>query len=201
MIFKDLLFRTNIDEVLKYLFKIYSDEVRFEEKYKETFNKLRGMEPEIEKDFLELFVVEQKEYLEDGETYIGVYGVDRVDREHYALDFTPWDKWLGMTVVEKSVEKYGVVCFVAECLHEMTFISFDEVKIQEELEELNRRVEIIEKGEEKFYTFEEVVAHLNEEFGFDCKVTERTLEEKEEDKRRYEEVSKFNEEKMNEVLK
>ena len=204
VILKDLFFKVNIKEVLDYLHKTYEDEIQLDDKYTEVFNKLRKMPPVKDKDLLELFVVEQKEYFEYGVNYIAVYGIDRVENEHYALDFVPWGKWLGLPIVEKSLKKYGAVCFVAECLHEMTCISFDEAKIQEEEEELNRRIasiEKVEKGMEKSYTIDEVIAHLNEEFDFGFTVVERTLEEKEEDKQRYKEVAKFNQEKMDEVLK
>lgn len=201
MIFKELLEDVEIEEVLKYLFNTYKNEEKFEKGYRDTFDKLLKLDPITEDNDLLLFVVERKQTFGDEEEhFISVYGKSIEDNEHYALDFTPWNRWLGMTIVERSLNKYGKICFVAECLREMTFISFDEDKIQEEFDNLKAISERIDAGIEKTYSFEEILANLNDELGLDFKVTERTFEETEEDKKRIEAEIAYNAFKIKELF-
>ena len=89
------------------------------ESYKKMFCNLKEMTPTFNCD-LSIFVVEQKDYLDEN-IYYEVLGKRVGDNERYALDFIPWSDWLGCTVVEKSIELFGEVLFVAECLHFLCF--------------------------------------------------------------------------------
>ncbi len=60
------------------------------------------------------------------------YYVDgRVRGQLVGIEFNPWNEWLGMKVELGSRVLYGDSMIVACCLYEMTFIDFDETRVQE----------------------------------------------------------------------
>ena len=69
----------------------------------------------------------------------------------YALDFTSWDKWLGMEIDETTANNIELMRsdIVALCLWEMTFHGFEEEGIQSIMEELKERVDKIENMTEE----------------------------------------------------
>jgi len=72
----------------------------------------------------------------------------------YALDFHPWEEWLGMEIDTGTHQKYAYPEILAHCLWEMTFMGFDQDAIREEKQELERRAD-----ELKNMTEEERKAH------------------------------------------
>ena len=140
-----------------------------------------------------------KDYFEN-EVYLNVLGLDIKDGESYAIEFMDWSDWLGSNVVEKAVEKLGSVIFVAECLKEMTFLGFEEERMTEEREELNRRVESIKSGEAEFLSSEEFFEKLSEELGEDFRIEEKDLTLTQEEKDKMEEVRLYNEKNRNDIL-
>ncbi|MCS6796219.1 MAG: hypothetical protein NZ516_09690 [Raineya sp.] len=69
-----------------------------------------------------------EEYKDEEETYIDVSG--RVKNaqsiENYGLEFTKWDKWLGMDLASETIENFSDLEIIAYCLYEMTFLGYDE---------------------------------------------------------------------------
>lgn len=59
----------------------------------------------------------------------------------YALDFHPWEEWLGMEIDTGTHQKYTYPEILAHCLWEMTFMGFDQDAIREEKQGLERRVD------------------------------------------------------------
>lgn len=195
MIFLDLLKSVNKQEVLEYLGK--NEGEKFVPNFEKMIDTLLTTIPTPYD--LKLYLVSQK-YYTDGDEYISVLGYSEKDNESYALEFMKWSEWLGCEVVEKSVNHFGPVPFVAECLSEMSFISFDEDKIQAELDNLNEISERLKNGEEKTYTMEEVLEHLNKELGTDFVVHERTVEEEKEESEKMKEIIAYNEQQKKEML-
>ena len=197
MLFIDLLKKVDIERVLFYLEKL-GESKKSLDSYKTVYNNLLTMEVKYNKEMY-IFVVEEKDYFED-EKYFNVLGLDIKDGESYAIEFMDWSDWLGSNVVEKSVEKLGSVIFVAECLKEMTFLGFEEERMTEEREELNRRVESIKSGEAEFLSSEEFFEKLSEELGEDFRIEEKDLTLTQEDKDKMEEVRLYNEKNRNDIL-
>lgn len=197
MLFIDLLKKVDIEHVLFYLEKL-GESKKSLDSYKTVYNNLLTMEVKDNKEMY-IFVVEEKDYFED-EKYFNVLGLDIKDGESYAIEFMDWSDWLGSNVVEKSVEKFGSVIFVAECLKEMTFLGFEEERMTEEREELNRRVESIKSGEAEFLSSEEFFEKLSEELGEDFRIEEKDLTLTQEDKDKMEEVRLYNEKNRNDIL-
>lgn len=197
MLFIDLLKKVDIERVLFYLEKL-GESKKSLDSYKTVYNNLLTMEVKDNKEMY-IFVVEEKDYFED-EKYFNVLGLDIKDGESYAIEFMDWSEWLGSNVVEKSVEKFGSVIFVAECLKEMTFLGFEEERMAEEREELNRRVESIKSGEAEFLSSEEFFEKLSEELGEDFRIEEKDLTLTQEEKDKIEEVRLYNEKNRNDIL-
>jgi len=197
MLFIDLLKKVDIEHVLFYLEKL-GESKKSLDSYKTVYNNLLTMEVKDNKEMY-IFVVEEKDYFED-EKYFNVLGLDIKDGESYAIEFMDWSDWLGSNVVEKSVEKLGSVIFVAECLKEMTFLGFEEERMTEEREELNRRVESIKSGEAEFLSSEEFFEKLSEELGEDFRIEEKDLTLTQEEKDKMEEVRLYNEKNRNDIL-
>ena len=197
MLFIDLLKKVDIERVLFYLEKL-GESKKSLDSYKTVYNNLLTMEVKDNKEMY-IFVVEEKDYFED-EKYFNVLGLDIKDGESYAIEFMDWSDWLGSNVVEKSVEKFGSVIFVAECLKEMTFLGFEEERMAEEREELNRRVESIKSGEAEFLSSDEFFAKLSEELGEDFRIEEKDLTMTQEDKDKMEQIRLYNEKNRNDIL-
>lgn len=192
----ELLKKANKEDVLNYLKGV--DDEKYIEKYSEMYDKLLQMTPTYNND-LKIYLVVQKDYFDESNR-IDVLGFRKGDKEHYALDFMPWSDWLGSEIVDYSLEIFGETIFIAECLAEMSFISFDENRIQSELQQLNETSEKIKNGVEETYTWEEVVEHLNEKFDMGLTVHEKTIEEEEKDCKKMKEILKFNEENREKIL-
>lgn len=192
----DLIKMADETKVLEYLAKV--DDIKYQEKYIMLFQKLKSLKPTYNCD-LKIFIVKQKDYL-DEVIHLKVLGNKENDDERYALDFVPWSDWVGCEVVEKSVYLYGLVPFVGECLYEMSFISFEEGVIQQELETLKEIEDRIKSGEEKTYTMEEVIQHLNNEFDLNIETKEKSEEELEQRRKEMESILAYNRERIDEIL-
>lgn len=197
MKFIELIKQVDINEVIDYLITEKDEPEKVREGYLSVYAKL--LELPIEDSSYKLYVVNQKGISEDDE-YIEVLGYDNEDGVSYSLSFSTWSTWLGSEVIEKSVNTFGVVAFVANCLYDMTFMGFNEECIQNELEILKDRVKEVEEGTATYYTFEEVVAHLNEKTGLNYEIKERTEEEERERQEELQKISEYNEKQVKEML-
>ena len=79
------------------------------------------------------------------EKYIDVYGTKRGSKQTWAIEFDSWREWLGM----KVRSKYDVDKTVAECIWEMTFMGYEEKKIQKRNNDIMETVKRIKEGKEK----------------------------------------------------
>ena len=194
MLFKELLQKITENDIRSY-FEQNEEECEYIDSYLELYRDLCNRKEE--KETLKLYLVWQQDYFE-GSLYLEVLGFDEEDKESYALDFMSRNRWLGSEVVEKSLNEFGAVTFVCECLTEMSFISFDEEKVEEEKHILEERVKEIKEGTAKFFSSEDVFSDLREKYGWE--VREVTIEEDSERTKRIEDIRKFNEDKKKEML-
>ncbi|WP_394992430.1 DUF6557 family protein [Emticicia sp.] len=56
----------------------------------------------------------------------------------FAIYFDPWAEWLGMSISTETLEKFSELEIISHCLFEMTFEGFDEVRIKESGDYLNK---------------------------------------------------------------
>ena len=88
----------------------------------------------------------------------------------YALDFHPWEEWLGMEIDTGTHQKYAYPEILAHCLWEMTFMGFDQDAICEEKQELERRVAELksmteEERKQKLIPLQEMMKRLEKRKG------------------------------------
>lgn len=182
MTFKELLERVDLEELKKYIKSRVENQDEYDS-FIEMIDSLLSREvvEEDESKKLVLALIPQYDYFSDendkNNLYLNVYGVDET-KECFALDFTPWNKWLCFPILQKSIEEFGVLSFIFNCLNEMSFISFDEEEIQSEVTKLNEISEGVKDGTIKTYSWEEVVSGLKEKYE-DFEIPELSKEEKE----------------------
>ncbi len=130
MILKDLLNSlTNNDIIARLHTLYYNDEPDYDfTGYCHVLTTLRALEP-IPSDFS--IVAEIAEDDDDGEYYswVHIYGTIDGSSEHWALEFRPWNEWLGSIISNRSFN-YTPVDVMTYCLWEMTFMGYEEEKIQ-----------------------------------------------------------------------
>jgi hypothetical protein len=145
-------------------------------------------------------------HIEDGEDYIDIVGTDGTkckdlpdyresteeqiesmkklgltptkadDLVEYALEFQPWQEWLGMTIEPETLLKFSPEEIIACSLWEMTFIGFEESKIQGEKTRLDGMVEDIKAGRGIGKSYDNVEEFINDLMG-DVNVKEENGEE------------------------
>ena len=127
------------------LLELYPNEEDNISEYEETFNQLLSI-PVIDNDM----IIEISLVIDDFDKYEHIDISGRKENEHkdqeeqsisYALEFTPWSEWLGMTIDDNSIENFTELEIIAHCLFEMTFIGFDEDEIKDEFKLINDKVE------------------------------------------------------------
>lgn len=149
--------------VANILLALYPDEEKNISDYERVYEALLQMPP-IHSN-LHIVVAERiDEY--DGEKYVEVFGRHPQPQnkdEHYAkaIEFTPWNEWLGMEISPDSVAQFTELEIIAHCLYEMTFVGFEEVQIQQELKKLQQQIEALqqmtdEERKANTYTLEEL---------------------------------------------
>lgn len=123
----------------------YPDEQGNMPGYERVFNDLLLLTP-IDSDITIVVKHVKDEY--DGEEYVDVSGyypdpaksIDEISNS-LALEFTPWEEWLGMDVDEQSLLEFSASELICHCLYEMTFISFDQKKIQIEMGRIRSEID------------------------------------------------------------
>jgi hypothetical protein len=144
-------------------------------RYRKIYDELRMMVPKETKTRLYLQLV-TRDVVEDkllDEPYVHIYGMDgTLEKESsdfefykfktpeekeefgnrevsYGLEFNSWDKWLGMEVDKETLDNFSNEEIIAHCLWEMTFIDYDQTKIQAVMKKLDETVKEIENMTEE----------------------------------------------------
>lgn len=135
MIFKDLVDSYSWKDI-EYRFKeLYPDQEGNFEGYEKVLSRLKEIEPvdynmEIKVELVKHSLIKNDP---DFVPYWNVSGDDGSEGS-WALEFNPWNEWLGMTVAPKT----SSMDFLIHCLWEMTFCGFEEEEIQGKLDNLNK---------------------------------------------------------------
>lgn len=107
------------------------------------FEKLLLMD--VKDSAISIDVVQQKDDF-DGSAYVdvsGSYKYPKNEEEKFsqAIEFTPWNQWLGMEISSESFVNFSELEIISHCLHEMTFMGFEEEEIQDELKSIENTIE------------------------------------------------------------
>jgi len=143
MKFKKLIQSNSWLSVATILLKLYPDEEKNISGYQKVFEQLLFMHPE---DSEILIVVAHQKDDFDGEEYAdvsGKYANPKNEEEEFlqAIEFTPWNKWLGMEISPENLLHFSELEIISHCLYEMTFAGFEEEEIQEELNSMAKSIE------------------------------------------------------------
>ncbi len=159
VLFKDILKACIFKNVKEALLRLYPDQKKVINGYKYVFQTLRIMRPGHNKEGM---VIDIRKAGRGKNAYFCVSGVctEKGIQQSYALEYTPWSKWLGYEVDKKVLKKMPKEEITAHCLWEMTFMGFTQNKIRSRLSVLRRRVKNIEEGKVKTIPYEEVMARI-----------------------------------------
>ena len=118
---KKLLDKYNNKEILKRLFEIYPDQKKNIGGYQQVLNSLRRMKAKKSN-----FVILPSKW--------NTLGQDIKDGETYAIEYTRWEEWLGMSI---KTHKDGLTA-ICWCLYEMTWAGYSQQPIQRRINWLNK---------------------------------------------------------------
>lgn len=125
------------DVIVERLVTLYPDMENSKKGYYKVIDALRNMMPE--KSWLEIRVETVFDDFE-GDYYVHVSGYDKEEEEDLAIEYTPWNQWLGMKVLTSSLNEFSKLDILCHCLWEMTWSGFEEEQIQNEFEEITGRM-------------------------------------------------------------
>ena len=144
MILKEIINNVDFIDIWEYLTSIYEDYDNDNSMASHfiAFEKIKNIEPIPNEYKIKIEYIE--EYVDDiFQSGWKIDGIIEKEEQEYALDFTPWNKWLGMEVETETLNNFKPYEIAAHCLWEMTYFSFDENKTQEKAKELNKMIEEI----------------------------------------------------------
>ena len=182
---RDLLTRTDWNEVKLSLLRYYPDAGQNIEGHRHVFGELLSLTPRQTNMRLcheEVFRegIDEKQHIEvsgkdgtlnrdlpDFRHFSQTMGTELANSEtSYALELVPWEEWLDMEIDPATLEAYAGEDIIAHCLWEMTFFGFDQDAVKEQGEELRRRADGLknrtdEEGKQKLVPSEEVRRELD----------------------------------------
>lgn len=144
MKFVTLIKTTNWLSVKATLLALYPEQENNITEYEEVFKKLNLMEP-VE---VAINIVINQHY--DDETFepscVDVAGInlkpDNDDiNDGLAIEYTSWNKWLGMGIDKLTLKEFTELEIIAHCLNEMTYAGFDEKEIQNDFDRIKNVVD------------------------------------------------------------
>ena len=186
MILQELLIQLNWNCIWNRMIELYPDQLQYHDQYETIINACKTDTP-VPSDMRILLrtiyptEVEVKNGI-DELPWVEVYGNNgitiresedlnynnwlsdkQLDEEvSYALDYTPWNKWIGMEVDSTVLSQFTPLDIAVHCLWEMTFVSFREAERDAELRSIKEDIKKIDSGEMKMYTTEEVFSRIRE---------------------------------------
>lgn len=179
MILSDIIKSNSWLSVRLTLEKLIPDQEEFLDDYEKVFNELRIMQALPGKITIDVKSVHDTY---DDSHYVDVSGyytnpAERTNEysNSLAIEFVPWNEWLGMPIDETSLKNFSELEIIAFCLHEMTYAGFEQEEIQSEIDKIKSIKDEYEslspdEKEKRTYTLDE----LKEKLGWD-------FDEKEED--------------------
>ena len=125
------------------LLKLFPDQKESIENYRLVFEALKFLQP-LETD---IEIVLYPYYDDDGLlSLVDVSGRNLRPNPKditigVAIEFTSWNKWLGMSIAPLTVREFSEPEIICHCLNEMTYAGFEEEEIQAEFGKLKSIVD------------------------------------------------------------
>lgn len=123
--------------------RIYPKQKKHLENYELMYEALKFLQP-IEMD---VDITLYQYYDDDGQpSAVDVSGINLHPEptditNGLAIEFTSWDKWLGMGIKLLTLKEFSEPEIICHCLNEMTYVGFDESEIQNEFAKLKSIVD------------------------------------------------------------
>lgn len=139
-------YNITFNEVFKSLVDLYNVDNSFREDYEKVFNFIKyidkvSLQPKDIDFEIELMFV--KDDIDD-EEYVDVSGYK--DGSYVGIEFVPWVDWCNAKLTESTMT-FPPIEIIAHCIYEMSFISYDEIEIQDTLERISNQIKEIENSE------------------------------------------------------
>lgn len=144
MKFDSIIKTTNWLSVKATLLALYPEQENNITEYEVIFEKLKLKEP-VE---VAINIVINQHY--DDETFepscVDVAGINlKPDKDDFndglAIEYTPWNQWLGMGIDKLTLKEFTELEIIAHCLNEMTYAGFDEREIQSDFDRIKNVVD------------------------------------------------------------
>ena len=143
MILRDLIISNSWLSVELIFTRLYPDQASSLNGYGRVFNELKTLPP-VNSEITILISNEIDSF--DNEPYVNVSGYNHsktsrsIDdlTDSLALEFTPWNEWLGMKIDEYSLKYFNQLELICHCLHEMTFMGFNQKEIDNEWNKIKK---------------------------------------------------------------
>lgn len=130
------------DKIAKLFVRLYPEQKKSINGYKMVFRKLVKMKSK--RMMMEINLVFCKDP-EDVKPWVRVNGKKSKSEHSWAIEFTPWDKWLGMSIEPLMLYTFSEEEVICHCLWEMTYCGFDQRGIQNTIRGINSRVKKVKK--------------------------------------------------------
>jgi len=166
----DLIKDANWEDVSVSFLTLFQHEERFINKYEDVFQNLKKITPTDTDMILYLdFITKAEDCLYENSTNLYFKNGSMCEfnsecEEIFCLDFSPWSEWLGAGISNIVEEKYSKEDIISYCLYEMTSYGFNEEKIKEKLQDLNKKCQYAEEHPEKFILASEVFDNIRKKF-------------------------------------
>lgn len=123
--------------------KLYPDQQGSIENYRLVYEALKFLQPV----YSDIEIVLYQYYDDDGNpSAVDVSGINPNRKPDditngLALEFTSWDKWLGMDIKPLTLKEFTEQEVICHCLNEMTYAGFEQEEIQAEFDKLKSIVD------------------------------------------------------------
>jgi len=164
---KDLVMDTTWRNVEDYIMNYGTPEQKKSiDGYRRVYKQMRRLEPKRKMVYL-IITIRKEEWDNEVNYYEDVYGINNRDKEHYALDFTPWEEWLGMMIDERTLMDYKTENIIVDCIWEMTFHGWTQGKVKKGLDRLLRISKECKEHPEKMIPWEDIKKELIDKYDLD----------------------------------
>ena len=119
MTFKELLSRSHWQEVWIALSRFFPEYVELMDSFRLGYDELKRLKPDD--GAIRLFI---GRYDPHGVIPFYVLGFEGDCPKGFSLKFSPWEKWLGVSVDESILSQYQQAEIIAICLCDMTWAGF-----------------------------------------------------------------------------
>lgn len=124
----------------------YPDQTDLLDSYKDVFESLKLLEPEVNGMMIVLSMLTDGDLEGEPYRYVDVSGRKIISdksvfSESCALEFTKWEKWLGMEFEPETIRDFNELEIISHCIFEMTFCAFEQDEIQNQFDQISKDID------------------------------------------------------------